>query len=273
MTRLKRKYILKILAALVLAIAFTFVPTFVFGGQAVYAVNIPDFIVIGGEDADMEAFGNSVTLQILFLTVLIALLPSLLVIMTSFTRLIIVLSFLRSGLGTQQMPPNTVLVGLALILTMFIMNPYIQDINENALTPFAAGEITQEEAIDTAMGSLRTFMLRQGEGSFVGSTLENTVFFSQIAGVEWNGADDPDSIPNHILIPSFILHELTTGFAIGVMIYIPFIVIDMVVASTLMAMGMMMLPPAMISLPFKVLLFVVVDGWRLVLHSVLGTFQ
>jgi len=211
-------------------------------------------------------------LQILFLTVLIALIPSLLVVMTSFTRLIIVLSFLRSGLGTQQMPPNTVLIGLALILTMFIMNPYIEDINANAFAPFAAGEITQEEAIDTAMSSLRTFMLRQGEGSFVGSTLENTVFFSQIAGVDID-VGDVDTIPNHILIPSFILHELTTGFAIGVIIYIPFIVIDMVVASTLMAMGMMMLPPAMISLPFKVLLFVVVDGWRLVLHSVLSTFQ
>jgi len=240
--------------------------------QTVYAIDFPDIGIVVGDGVDMDAFGNSVTLQILFLTVLIALIPSLLVVMTSFTRLIIVLSFLRSGLGTQQMPPNTVLIGLALILTMFIMNPYIEDINANAFAPFAAGEITQEEAIDTAMSSLRTFMLRQGEGSFVGSTLENTVFFSQIAGVDID-VGDVDTIPNHILIPSFILHELTTGFAIGVIIYIPFIVIDMVVASTLMAMGMMMLPPAMISLPFKVLLFVVVDGWRLVLHSVLSTFQ
>ena len=266
---LKHKRLLKILAVCVMLLAFVAAPWM---QQTVYAINFPDIGIIVGEDIDIDALGNSVTLQILFITVLIALLPSLLVVMTSFTRLIIVLSFLRSGLGTQQMPPNTVLIGLALILTMFIMNPYIDDINQNAFGPFSAGEITQEEAIDTAMGSLRTFMLRQGEGSFVGSTLENTVFFSQMVGVEIDVADT-DSIPNHILIPSFILHELTTGFAIGVILYIPFIVIDMVVASTLMAMGMMMLPPAMISLPFKVLLFVVVDGWRLVLHSVLGTFQ
>ena len=266
---LKHKRLWKIWVVLVLALAFVIAPLM---QQTVYAINFPDVGIIVGEDVDMDALGNSVTLQILFITVLIALLPSLLVVMTGFTRIIIVLSFLRSGLGTQQMPPNTILVGLALILTMLIMNPYIEDINQNAFSPFAAGEITQEEAIDVAMGSLRTFMLRQGEGSFVGSTLENTVFFSQLANVEID-ITDTDTIPNFVLIPSFILHELTTGFAIGVIMFIPFIVIDMVVASTLMAMGMMMLPPAMISLPFKVLLFVVVDGWRLVLYSVLGTFQ
>ena len=268
----EHKRLCKILAVCVFTLAFVVAPWYGMGQQTVYAINFPDIGIIVGDGVDTDAFGNSVTLQILFLTVLIALLPSLLVVMTSFTRLIIVLSLLRSGLGTQQMPPNTVLVGLALILTMFIMNPYIEDINQNAFTPFAAGEISQEEAIDVAMGSLRTFMLRQGEGSFVGSTLENTVFFSQITGTEID-VSQPETIPNYVLIPSFILHELTTGFAIGVMIYIPFIVIDMVVASTLMAMGMMMLPPVMISLPFKVLLFVVVDGWRLVLYAVLSTFQ
>jgi len=265
----KHKGYWKILAAIAFVLAFFFAPWML---QTVHAINFPDIGIVVGDGVDVDAFGNSVTLQILFITVLVALLPSLLVVMTSFTRLIIVLSFLRSGLGTQQMPPNTVLIGLALILTLFIMNPYIDNINQNAFGPFAAGEITQEQAVDTAMDSLRTFMLRQGQGSFVGSTLENTVFFSQLAGIEID-VSDTDTIPNHVLIPSFILHELTTGFAIGVIIYIPFIVIDMVVASTLMAMGMMMLPPAMISLPFKVLLFVVVDGWRLVLHSVLGTFQ
>jgi len=269
MVHAQNKGLWKILAAFVLVLAFVVAPWM---QQTVYAVNFPEIGIILGEDVDMDAFGNSVTLQILFLTVLIALVPSLLVVMTSFTRLIIVLTFLRQGMGTQQMPPNTVLIGLALILTLFIMNPYIDDINQNAFGPFAAGEISQEEAIDISMGSLRTFMVRQGEGTFMGSTLENAVFFSQITGEEIDVADI-ETIPNHILIPSFILHELTTGFAIGVMLFIPFIVIDMVVASTLMAMGMMMLPPAMISLPFKVLLFVVVDGWRLVLHSVLGTFN
>ena len=239
----------------------------------VYAVNFPDIGIIVGNEVDADALGNSVTLQILFISILIALLPSILVVMTSFTRYIIVLSFVRSGLGTQQMPPNTVLIGLALVLTMFTMNTYIQEINTTALEPFAAGQISQEEAIEAAMVPLRDFMVRQGYGNTQGSsTLRAVGFFAQISGTEWDPADY-STIPDYVLVPAFILHELTVGFAIGVLMYIPFIVIDMVVASVLMAMGMMMLPPAMISLPFKVLLFVLVDGWRLVLQNVMLTFQ
>ena len=258
---------IKIIATLaVVAFLFFMVPVF---SDDVYAINI----TIGDFDpeTDVGNLGGSVTLQILFLTILIALLPSILMVMTTFTRLIIVFSFLRSGLGTQQMPPNQVLVGLALVLTMFLMNPYIQEINQTSFGPFAAGEITQEEAVDAAMEPLRRFMMQQQPGMGM-----NVEFFASIADVELEysgGVIVAESIPNSVLIPAFVLHELTVGFAIGVFFYIPFIVIDMVVASVLMAMGMMMLPPAMISLPFKVLLFVMVDGWRLVIQVMTGTFQ
>ena len=235
--------------------------------QTAYGVDmpLPDILVIDGNILNEDVLGSSVTLQILFLTVLIALLPSILMVMTTFTRLIIVFSFVRSGMGTQQMPPNQVLVGLALVLTMFLMNDPIQEINANAFTPFAAGEISQEEAIDRAMDPLRTFMLNQP------NVMENVLFFAGIANVTID-ITDHSTIPNSVLIPAFVLHELIIGFFIGVIIYIPFIVIDMVVASVLMAMGMMMLPPAMISLPFKVLLFVMVNGWRLIIEGLVGTF-
>ena len=265
---MSNKIAYKLLAACILAFVFSFAP---WADATVYGV-LPEInITIGAdldnldENFDSEALGASVTLQILFLTILIALLPSLLVIMTSFTRLIIVFSFLRSALGTQQMPPNQVLIGLALVLTLFIMSPYIDDINQNAFGPFANGQISQDEAVERTMEPLRRFMLRQPR---VG---DNILFFLQLTGMET--PETPEDTPNTILIPAFILHELTTGFFIGVMIFIPFIVIDMVVASVLMAMGMMMLPPAMISLPFKVLLFVIVDGWQLIVQTLYRTFH
>ena len=261
MTQSKRHY--KILLVAALAMLMVFFPLF---AQRTYALELPIVPIIDGELVDEGILGGSTALQILFLTVLIALLPSILMVMTTFTRFIIVFSFLRSGLGTQQMPQNQVLVGIALVLTLFIMNPYIQEINAQAFTPFAAGEITQEEAVERAMDPLRTFMLRQNHMG------ENVAFFASIANIEFD-ITNPDTIPNSVLIPAFVLHELVTGFAIGVMIFIPFIVIDMVVASVLMAMGMMMLPPAMISLPFKVLLFVMVDGWRLLIGTLMSTFN
>jgi len=226
---------------------------------------------------DDEGVAGSATLQVLFLTVFIILLPSILVVMTSFTRLIIIFSFLRSGLGTQQMPPNTVLIGLALVLTLFIMNPYIEEMTETAFNPLMAGEITQTEAIDNVMASLRRFMFAQGEHGGTNNLGSNIEFFAQLSNVELERDDeghllDLDDVPNYILIPAFILHELTVAFAIGVFLFIPFIIIDMVTASVLMAMGMMMLPPVMISLPFKVMLFVLVDGFRLVINTALRTF-
>lgn len=200
----------------------------------------------------------------IFLTLtLIALAPTIIIMMTSFTRVIIVLHFTRAALNTQTAPPNQVLVGLALILTFFIMEPTIARINEQAIQPFEAGEITQEEAFEAGIAPLREFMYPQTQ-------LKDVQLFMDIAGQEWDRQNA--SIPLSVLLPSFMLSELRMAFWIGFMIYIPFIVIDMVVASTLMSMGMMMLPPTTISMPFKILLFVLADGWGLVIGNLVKTF-
>ncbi|NLK20773.1 MAG: flagellar type III secretion system pore protein FliP [Epulopiscium sp.] len=210
------------------------------------------------------------SLQILFILTVISLAPSILIMMTSFTRIIIVLHFLRSALGTQQAPPNQVLIGLALFLTLFIMSPTLTQINEQAIKPYTAGQLSQEEAIDNGMEPIRDFMFRQ-----VGTSDLN--LFMGISGMEpienTENISITDQIPSRVLIPAFIIGELKKGFMIGFLLYIPFIVIDMVVASTLMSMGMMMLPPVMISLPFKILLFVMVDGWNLVIGQLVQTFR
>lgn len=208
--------------------------------------------------------GNlSGTLRILITLTLITLLPTLLMMMTSFTRIIIVFHFLRTALGTQTAPPNQVLTGLALFLTLFIMNPVFTQINETAIKPFEAGEMQQEEFFETALEPLREFMY--------GQTLTKDVrLFMDIDGIE--SVDSLDEIPTRILVPAFMISELRTAFIIGFLLYIPFIIIDMVVASTLMSMGMMMLPPMTISTPFKILLFVLADGWSLVIGNVVKTF-
>ena len=202
-------------------------------------------------------------LRILITLTLIAIAPMIIILMTSFTRVIIVLHFTRAALNTQTAPPNQVLVGLALILTFFIMEPTIARINEEAIQPFEAGELTQEEALEAGMQPLREFMYPQTQ-------MKDAELFMDISGREWDG--DISTIPNSVLIPSFMISELRTAFWIGFMIYIPFIVIDMVVASTLMSMGMMMLPPTTISMPFKILLFVIADGWSLVIGNLVATF-
>ncbi len=207
--------------------------------------------------------GLDPTLQLLFLSTLIVLLPSILMMLTSFTRIILSMHFLRSALGTQQMPPNQVLVGIALFLTLFIMGPTITEINETAIKPFSNQEISQEEFIETAMEPLREFMFRQIDN-------EDLTLFLELNGETFETVDD---IPNRVVIPAFVLGELKKGFLIGFLIFIPFLVIDMVVASILMAMGMMMLPPSMISLPFKILFFILSGGWNLVIESVIGTFR
>lgn len=214
-------------------------------------------------------FGNDnpedvgVTLQLLGLLTILSIAPALLILMTSFTRIVIVLSFVRTGLGTQSMPPNQVLVGLALFLTFFIMAPVFTEINETALQPYLAGEATQEEAMDTAVVPIKRFMAEHTREK------DLALFF------KYQGLEKPESIeeiPLMSLIPAFAISELKTAFQIGFVIFIPFLIIDMVVASTLMAMGMMMLPPVMISLPFKILLFVLVDGWYLIVESLLVSF-
>lgn len=210
----------------------------------------------------------STTFKLIFVITVIALLPSILIMMTSFVRFIISLYFVRSALGTQTMPPNQVLVGIALFLTFYIMSPVITQINENAITPYQAGTITSQEAINQGILPIKDFMLRQTRD-------EDIALFMNIADLPALEDDTQilNQIPLHVLVPAFIVNELRAGFIIGFCIYIPFIVVDMVVSSTLMAMGMMMLPPATISLPFKILLFVLCDGWNLIVGQLLNTFH
>ncbi|PKM95723.1 MAG: flagellar biosynthetic protein FliP [Firmicutes bacterium HGW-Firmicutes-1] len=203
------------------------------------------------------------SLQILFFLTIISLAPSLLIMMTSFTRIVVVLHFVRSAIGTQQTPPNQVLIGLALFITLFIMSPVISQVNETALKPYSAGTISQQEAIDAGLAPIRTFMFDQVND-------KDLKLFLDISKVD--NITDQNDIPTTTLIPAFIISELRAAFIMGFLIYIPFIVIDMVVASTLMSMGMMMLPPVMISMPFKILLFILADGWSLVVRELVKTF-
>lgn len=214
--------------------------------------------------ADGEDSSLATTLQMLFILTIISLAPSILIMVTSFTRILVVLHFVRSAMGTQTTPPNQILIGLALFLTLFIMSPTLSRINTEAIQPLSAGEITGEQAIDAAIDPLREFM-------FAETRNEELALFVDIAGIEV--VETADDIPTWVLVPAFIISELRTAFIIGFLIYIPFIVIDMVVSSTLMAMGMMMLPPTTISMPFKILLFIMADGWTLIIESVLRTFK
>ncbi len=206
----------------------------------------------------------ALSLQILLMLTVLSLAPSIIIMMTAFTRIIVVLSFLRSALATQQMPPNQVVVGLALFLTFFTMSPYFDQVYKNAWQPFLAGTISQENATTEALKPLREFMFKQARENDV------ALFVNLMDGPRPATQND---VPTTVLIPAFIISELKTAFQIGFLIYIPFIVVDMVVASTLMSMGMMMVPPVMISLPFKILLFILVDGWHLVIRSLLMTFN
>ena len=205
----------------------------------------------------------SVVLQIFFLMTVLSLAPSLLMMTTSFTRIVVVLSFLRSAMGTQQAPSNQIVVGLSLFLTFFIMAPVWQQVNTQALQPYKAQTITQEEAIKRGVAPVRKFMLSQVREK------DLALFLSLSKLPRPRNADD---IPTLTLIPAYVVSELKTAFQIGFLVYIPFLVLDMVVASVLMSMGMMMLPPVMISLPFKILLFVLVDGWGLIIGSLVKSF-
>ncbi|MGM9570947.1 MAG: flagellar type III secretion system pore protein FliP [bacterium] len=217
-----------------------------------------------GINGSTPASETSASLQILFLLTILSLAPAILVMMTSFTRIIVVLSFLRSALATQQQPPNQVLIGLALFLTFFVMAPTWNQIQSKALQPYMAGKITQEQALDSAMQPIRTFMFKQ-------TREKDLALFVYLAKTERPRSQE--EVPTYILIPAFIISELKTAFEIGFLIFIPFLVIDLVVASTLMAMGMMMLPPAMISLPMKIMLFVLVDGWHIMVRSLITSFH
>ena len=208
--------------------------------------------------------GNVPALELIFLITFAALLPSIVIMMTSFTRTIIILSFTRNAMGVQQAPPNMVLVGIAMFLTLYIISPVISRINEEAYQPYVREEISQEEALERMVVPLKEFMLRNTEVN----TMET---FVRMSGVEV--PENPEDYPLTVVVPAFMTSELKAGFTAGFLIYLPFLLVDIIVSTTLMSMGMVMLPPAMISLPFKLLLFVTVDGWELLFSSIVTSFR
>jgi flagellar biosynthetic protein FliP len=222
----------------------------------------PFNITIGLNGAPTEQGNVSTAIQIVFAMTLLSLAPSIMMLMTSFTRIVIVLGFLRSAMGVQNAPSNQIIIGMSIFLTMFIMAPIANRINTEALQPYMDKKMSLDVALDKGSGPLKQFMLKQTRPSEID-------FFLGISG---KGATKVDQLPMTVVIPSFVVSELRTSFQMGFLIYIPFLVIDFVVASTLMSMGMMMMPPVMISLPFKLLLFVLVDGWHLVIQSLVKSF-
>ncbi len=213
----------------------------------------------GGEQAPL-----SLSLQLLLVMGLLTILPALVLMMTSFTRIIIVLSILRQALGLQQSPPNQVLIGLSLFLSLFIMAPTLERVNTAAIEPYAAGDIAAEQAIEATGNEFHKFMIRQTRQA-------DLAMFADIANVR--EFDSPEAVPFSILLPAFVTSELKTAFQIGFMLFLPFLVIDLVVASVLMSLGMMMLSPTIVSLPFKLLLFVLIDGWSLLMGSLAMSFS
>lgn len=230
-------------------------------GEDLQKLNIANNLTITYDSGNGELNGN---LRILLILTAIAVLPILLVTITSFTRILIVLHFTRQALNTQSAPPNQVLIAISLFLTFYIMQPVFGQIYTEAIVPYDAGEIGFEEAVEVAVEPMRHFMFEQTQ-------VKDIDAFMQISNTAWDGETEAQ-VPTTVLIPSFIVSELRTAFIIGFMIYVPFIVIDMVVASVLMSMGMMMLPPTTISMPFKILLFVLADGWNLVIMNLVQSF-
>ncbi|MDE6421510.1 MAG: flagellar type III secretion system pore protein FliP [Lachnospiraceae bacterium] len=236
-------------------------------GTAENGEDLDDLNIANGFNVTFTTDNGSIagTLRILLTLTAIAVAPMLIICLTSFTRILIVMHFTRTALNTQTAPPNQVLIGLTLFLTFFIMSPTINTVYNDAYKPYEAGEIEQQEAIDTAVDAVREFMYPQTQR-------KDIRMFMEIANLSWTSEMENQDIPTYVLIPSFLVSELRTAFIIGFLIYIPFLVIDMVVASTLMGMGMMMLPPTTISMPFKILLFVLADGWNLIIGGVVKSF-
>lgn len=245
-----KKRVLRILMVTLLCLVF--IPMFFTASAENNAVNVS----LNGD--------NMQTVDIIVMLTMIALVPSILILTTCFTRIIIVLSFLRNALGLQSTPPNQVLVGIALFLTLFVMSPVIDEINTDAYTPYKNNQITQDQFISKASVPLKKFMLKQTK------TKDLSLF---IGLSKTKKVNDPIDLPITVIIPSFITSELKRAFLIGFLIYIPFLIIDMIVSSTLMSMGMIMLAPASISLPFKLLLFVLVDGWELLFKALVSSFN
>ena len=250
---MRKPFMIKILFALVLSMI----------SSSVFAqannVNLPGLSVNFGQGTDLVD-----TMQVLALFTMLSLAPAFIILCTSFTRIIVVLSFMRQAIGTQSMPPNQLLIGFALFLSLFVMMPTGQNIYNNTIQPYMNKTITTTEALDGIEFELRGFMQSQVRKADIG-------LFYDVTGKQ--APQTIDDVPLHFLIPAFIISELKTAFQIGFLLYIPFLILDMVVASVLMAMGMMMLPPVIISMPFKLLLFVLVDGWQLVTGSILRSFN
>lgn len=263
---MKKKYLLLLLSLFVLtSAACLFLPSMAQAapGDATGTNNLIPSIDFKIGDGEKTPQATATTLQILLMLTVLSVAPAILLLMTSFTRIVVVLSFVRNALATQQMPPNQVLVGLALFMTFFIMTPTLSAVNEQAVQPFLAGKMTQEQALLKASIPFKEFMAKQ-------TRAKDLKLF-----LDYMKADKPKTIqdiPLTALVPAYAISELKTAFQIGFMIFIPFLVIDMVVSSVLMGMGMMMLPPVMISLPFKILLFIMVDGWYLIVKSLLVSF-
>ena len=243
-------------------VLITFMLLIVLGNIAEAQMTLPRVSVQVDESEDAKDL--SVTLQILLLLTVLTLAPSILIMLTGFIRIAVVFSFLRQAIGTHQMPPNQLIVGLALILTVFVMAPTIKQVNDTALQPYLKNEISQQEAYDKGIQPIREFMLKQVRE-------QDLALFVSLSGID--KPESPADLPTYLIIPGFVISELRIAFQISFILFIPFLIIDMVVASVLMSMGMLMLPPIMVSLPFKILLFVLVDGWYLIVKSLVSSFN
>jgi flagellar biosynthetic protein FliP len=231
------------------------------GALPAQAESAMQLLTVSGDGEGTQTY--SVTLQILLLMTVLSVLPALLVSMTSFTRIIVVLAIMRQGLGTQQTPSNQIMIGIALFLTLFVMAPVIERVHDQAIKPYLAEQLAPEQALEAASKPLREFMLAQTRES------DLALFSSMGSGEQYASVDE---VPLSLLLPAFVTSELKTAFQIGFLLLIPFLIIDLVVASVLMSMGMVMLSPLIISLPFKIMLFVLVDGWSLVMSTLVGSF-
>jgi flagellar biosynthetic protein FliP len=257
--------LLVVLGALTAALAVACVAVPALAQNAPTAPTLPIPRINLGVSPATKPSDVALSLQILLILTVLTLAPTILILMTSFTRIVVVLSFVRTAMGTSTVPPTQVLVGLSLLLTFFVMNPVIQDINKNALQPYLSNKISQTTALQRAQVPLRGFMLRQ--------TREKDIALFYTLSKETTRPATQADVPTYILVPAFVISELKTAFQIGFAIYIPFIVIDMVVAAVLLSMGMMMIPPVLISLPFKILIFLLVDGWNLVVYALFQSFR
>ncbi|RMG27041.1 MAG: flagellar biosynthetic protein FliP [Armatimonadetes bacterium] len=248
---MRRRWLILLLVVAALAV----------GGTAWAQTSVPKISVDIGQSENPEEVATS--LQILGLLTILSLAPALLIMTTAFTRIVIVFSFLRTALGTPTIPPNQVLIGLSLFLTFFVMNPTLTKLNDEALQPYMKKEISFDVAKERAWGTMREFMFKQ-------TYKRDLALFAELSGVQYESLDD---VRWQELVPAFILSEIKTAFVIGFYIFIPFLVIDLVVASTLMSMGMMMLPPAIVSLPAKILVFLLADGWSVIVQALAGGFR